>query len=219
MASTAGWPYLGSRLRMKVREGLVQLALRLGGDCVEDQGGLARPRHAGEDGQLPARDLQRDALRLFSRAPTISMYPLCMNGWMRGVSALSVGPVRTARSGSPARSGTAADCPAPARRTRARAASSRRTRVGPYRKPPPRRRHRPDTSRTQVLCALLPRLTATMGTAATAENGGCCPKYSSRGGQMLRFTDRELGRVSPGCGRRAGRPRLAPASPRWPGPR
>ena len=44
--------------------GLVDQPLRLGGDGAEDQGGLARPGDAGEDGQPPLRDLQRDAAQV-----------------------------------------------------------------------------------------------------------------------------------------------------------
>jgi hypothetical protein len=45
-------------------ERLVDEALRLGRDRVEDERALAAPRDAGEDGDLPAGDVERDALEV-----------------------------------------------------------------------------------------------------------------------------------------------------------
>jgi hypothetical protein len=54
-------------------EGLVQLALRLGGDRVEDQRRFPGTGDPGEDRDPLLGDVDRDPLRLFSRAPCTSM--------------------------------------------------------------------------------------------------------------------------------------------------
>ncbi len=51
------------------RVGLVDQALRLGGDGAEDQRGLSRPRDAGEDREPPLRDVQRDVRQVVLPGP------------------------------------------------------------------------------------------------------------------------------------------------------
>ena len=59
-ASTSGRPIVRHERLQERRVGLVDQALRLGGDRAEDQRGLARAGHPGEHGQAALGDVERD---------------------------------------------------------------------------------------------------------------------------------------------------------------